>query len=274
MHCLIKKRKDGTLDYKNIILQKKEGIATVILNRPQKMNALNEQLLDELIKVVDRITQEDDIKVVVLTGSGKAFCAGGDVNELSLFGMSDQGEIRNFLRSANKIPLGLRNMAIPVIGAVNGAAMGAGFSLALACDIIIASEDAKFGQAFVNVGYHPDTGSSYFLPRLIGTAKACELIFTGRTIDAREAERIGIVSQIVPNDALMAEARGLALRIANGPSVAIGLAKSSIYQGLQLSLEQALEYETEAASLSLLTEDESEGIRAFREKRKPRFKGR
>ena len=261
------------MTYETLILQKEEGIATVTLNRPQKMNALSEQLIDELLKAINEISRDDTVKVVVLTGSGRAFCAGGDL-DLPLFSMTNPAEMMGFLRATNEIPLGLINLTKPVIAAINGAAMGAGCSIAMACDIIIASEEATFGQAFVNVGYHPDTGSSYFLPRLVGVAKACELIFTGRTIEAGEAERIGLVNQVVPPDALLSTVKELALKIAKGPSVAIGLAKGCIYQGLQMSREQALDYEAEAASLCILTDDLKEGVKAFKEKRKPAFEGK
>ncbi len=262
------------MGYETLVLDQENGIATVTLNRPQKMNALNEQLVSELVQVTEEISQDDAVKAVILTGAGRAFCAGGDVSGLPLFYMTDADEIRAFLKKLNRIPLNLRNMAKPVIAAVNGAAVGAGCSLVMACDIIIASETAIFGQAFVNVGYHPDSGSSYFLPRLVGVAKACELILTGKTIDAGEAERIGLVNQVVPSEALMATAKELALKIATGPTVAIGLAKRCIYEGLQMSLEQALDYELEGATSSILTEDETEGVNAFKEKRKPVFKGR
>ena len=180
---------------------------------------------------------------------------------------------------ANSVPasestLSLRNITKPVIAAVNGVAAGAGCSLMMACDIIIASDKARFGQAFVNVGYHPDLGSSYLLPRLVGVHKACELIFTGKMIDAKEMERIGLVNQVVPADALMPTAKEFATNLANGPSLSIGLAKRSIYQGLQMTLEQGIECEVEAASLTLLSEDSKEGVRAFKEKRKPIYKGK
>ncbi|MDY6910848.1 MAG: enoyl-CoA hydratase [Chloroflexota bacterium] len=259
--------------YETLVLEKDDnGIATITLDRPSKMNSLTEQLIDELVMAINEVSQDSSVKVVILTGSGRAFCAGGDL-DLPLFSMTNPTDMIQFLGRTNQIPLGLRNMAKPVIAAMNGATMGAGCSIAMACDIIIASENATFGQAFVNVGYHPDTGSSYFLPRLVGISKACELIFTGRAIDAIEAKEMGLVSQVVPADALMDTARELATKIANGPSVAIGLAKTCIYDGLHANLDQALDREAQAASLSLMTEDQKEGVKAFKEKRKPQFKG-
>jgi len=260
--------------YDAIILEVAEKVATITLNRPDKMNAMDEQLRDDLIDAIDKVAQDDTVGAVIITGAGRAFCAGGDLS-LPIFNMTGQpGKIKQSLQEANRIPLSLRNMSKPVIAAVNGAAVGFGHSLALACDIIISSEEAKYGQVWTTVGYHPDTGSSYFLPRLIGTAKACELIFTGKVVDAREAEKIGMVNMVVPAESLMETAGKLANKLAHGPSVAIGLAKSSIYNGLNMTMEQALNYELEAAILTLHTEDQKEGINAFKEKRKPEFKGK
>ena len=262
------------MNYETIILQKEEGVATITLNRPDKLNAWNAQLLAEVIRAVDEIGQDVTVRAVILTGAGRAFCAGGDLT-LPIFDMMGYSlEMKNFFHKVNMIPLGLRNLRKPIIAAVNGTAVGAGCAMAMACDIIIASEVATFGMAFVNVGYHPDAGASYFLPRLVGINKACELIFTGKTINAAEAERIGLVNQVVPADALLSTAKELAVRLANGPSIAISLAKSCIYNGMQMTLEQALENEAQAASLILQTEDQKEGTNAFKEKRKPVYKGR
>ncbi len=262
------------MNYEVLILQKEAGVATISLNRPDKRNALNEKLGVELTAAIAEVSEDEAVKAVVITGAGPGFCAGGDLT-LPLFGVTgDIIKMRKFLEKTNLIPLGLRNMRKPVIAAVNGAAVGFGASLAMACDIIIASEAAKFGQVWFNIGYHPDTGSSYFLPRLVGVAKACELIFTGKVIDAKEAERIGMVNQVVPADALLKTAKELAAKLAAGPAVAMGLAKSCIYHGAEMTLEQALDYETEAALLTLHTADQKEGVKAFMEKRPPKFQGK
>ncbi len=262
------------MSYENLILQKEDGVATITLNRPDKLNAWNVPLIDEIIKLVGEIEQDNTIRSVILTGAGRAFSAGGDLS-LSLFDMTGYSlEMKTFFHKVNMIPLSLRNLRKPIIAAVNGPAMGAGCAMAMACDITIASETATFSMAFVNVGYHPDAGASYFLPRLVGVNKACELIFTGKTIDAGEAERIGLVNRVVPADVLLATAKELAVSLANGPSMALALAKTCIYNGLQVTLEQALENESQAACLILQTEDQKEGTKAFREKRKPRYKGR
>lgn len=262
------------MDYETIILQKENGVATVTLNRPEKLNALNEQLILDFIKAFSDISEDRTVRSVIVTGAGRAFCAGGDLS-LPLFDTTGfPTEMRDLFRKICAVPLSVRNLKKPVISAVNGPAMGAGCAIAIAADIIIASEAAVFAQSFVNVGYHPDAGATYLLPRLVGPAKACELIFTGKTIDAREAERIGLVNQVVLPDKLMPTARELALTLASGPSVAIGLAKSCIYNGLHMTLEQALDYEAEAACLTLQTEDQKEGTRAFREKRKAQYRGK
>ena len=262
------------MSYETIILQKEDGVATITLNRPDKLNSWNVELIDEVIKVANELNHDDTVRAVILTGAGRAFCAGGDLS-LPIFDMRGYSlEMKNFFHKVNMIPLSLRNLTKPIIAAVNGPAVGAGCAMAMVCDIIIASEAATFGMAFVNVGYHPDAGASYLLPRLVGVNRACELIFTGRTIDAAEAERIGLVNKVVPADALMAAAKEMAVKVADGPSVAISLAKSCIYNGLQMTLEQALESEVHAASLILQTEDQKEGTNAFREKRKPKYKGR
>ena len=262
------------MDYETIILQKEDGVATIILNRPDKLNAWSEQLMNEFIKAVDDISQDNTVRSVILTGTGRAFCAGGDL-ALPVFEIKGYSvEVRNFFQQVNRMTLCLRNLNKPVIAAVNGPAMGARCSLIMACDIIIASETAIFSLAFVNIGYHPDAGATYLLPRLVGVSRACELIFTGKTIDAAEAERIGLVNQVVAPDALLSTVKELALRIASGPPVAISLAKGCIYQGLHMTFEQALSHEAEAACLTLQTEDQKEGIQAFKEKRKPVYKGK
>lgn len=262
------------MDYQTIILQKEAGVATITLNRPDKRNALSEQMKEEVPDAIKDISKDDSVRAVILTGAGPAFCAGGDLNSplFSMVGQPDQ--MRKFLDGANRIPLGFRRLLKPVIGAINGAAVGFGCSLAMSCDIIIASETARFGQVWLNVGYHPDTGSSFFLPRLIGIGRACELIFTGRIIDAREAEKIGLVNQVVAPDKLMDTTRALAQKLAKGPTVAMGLAKNCLYRCAEMPFEQALDYEMESAILTLQTEDQKEGARAFLEKREPKFKGK
>jgi enoyl-CoA hydratase/carnithine racemase len=262
--------------YKCLLYEVQDGIATLTLNRPDRLNALGDTLREELYDALVSTSADPEVRVMILTGAGKGFCAGGDVKAM------DEARERGTPRPlAEKIApardqtlLAMREARQPIIAAVNGAAAGAGMNLALGCDLRIASSAARFAQAFVKRGLHPDWGGTYFLPRLVGMAKACELIFTGDIIDAAEALRLGIVSQVVAPEALMATAYALARRIAAGPPVAIRLAKRSLYHNADVDLRSALEVETFAQNICLDTEDAREGIRAFVEKRAPVFRGR
>lgn len=259
--------------YETITLEKQDGVAIVTLNRPEKLNAICPELIADLLDVIEEIGKDKDVRAVLLTGTGRAFCAGGDVSAL-LSSTDNPIELMESSQQGAQIIAGMRNMPKPWIAAVNGPAIGAGCNLALGCDIIIAAQDASFSQAFINLGLHPDTGGVYLLTRLVGTARACELIFTGKMVDATEAERIGLVNQVVAGDQLETTARQMALRLAKGPSKAIGMAKATIYQGMTMDMASVLEAEVRAASLSIATEDAKEGIKAILEKRKPEFKGK
>lgn len=261
------------MGYKDIILEKEDGIAIIKLNRPEKSNALNPEMADELVEAIKEVAQDEGVKVVVLTGAGRAFCGGGDVDS-SMFSITDPREAKETVEQFGKVTLGLSNLAKPSIASVNGVAAGGGCGYILACDIIIAAENAKFVIPYVNVALHPDCGCTYLLPRAVGVAKACELIFTGDLIDAKEAERIGLVNKVVPADQLGTVTRELAQKIAKGPPIALSLAKASIYNGLAMDLASVLELETRAAAITLLTEDCREGAKAFMEKRPPQFKGK
>ena len=261
------------MEYKDITLKKEEGIATITLNRPEKLNAATDRMLGELFDAIKEVGEDDSIRVLVLTGAGRGFCAGIDLDH-PMFSMTTSTEGRKAVEPFGRVAYSLRNLPKPVIASVNGIAAGGGCGWALACDIIIASENARFTQAFVNVGLHPDCGCIYFVPRLVGVAKACELIFTGDIIDAEEAERIGLVNKVVPADQLEAATRKLASRIAEGPPIALGMAKASIYQGLGMDLASVLEMEARALSICLLTQDCKEGRKAIKEKRAPQFVGK
>jgi len=261
------------MDYQTIKVIKEEGVATILLNRPEKMNALNMEAIKELLRATEEVGADETVRVVVLTGAGCAFCAGGDLTS-KMYDVINPAEVRKIIIEFGKVPLNLRNMPKPVIAAVNGPAVGVGLGFALAADIIIASEEARFGHVYANIGLMSDGGSIYFLPRLIGVAKACELMFTGKVIDAKEAEKIGLVNQVVPADRLEIVVKELALRLANGPAMAIALQKISLYQGLTMDLPTAIEWEARAMSLCMLSEDMKEGVKAYREKRAPVFKGR
>jgi 2-(1,2-epoxy-1,2-dihydrophenyl)acetyl-CoA isomerase len=263
------------MSYQCLLYDVQDRIATLTLNRPERLNALGDTLREDLHDAVTKSASDPDVGVLVITGAGRGFCSGGDVKSMNEREQSGQaapvGERLSPVR--DRVVLALRDCPKPVIAAVNGAAAGAGMSLALACDIRIASSDARFSQAFVKRGITPDWGGSWFLPRVVGTAKACELIFTGDTIDAAEALQLGIVSRVVAPEALMAETRKLAKKIADGPPVAIALAKRAVYHNQDVDLRAGLEFETFAQGLCRETEDSKEGVRAFMEKRAPVFRG-
>ena len=262
------------MQYTTLLVEKKEKIGTITFNRPDKLNAFSEQAFSEFIEALYDVERDSEISVVVITGAGRAFSAGLDLDEARQ-GPGESGlQVVPVQGSVAWIPHIMRNMTKPIIATINGHAVGAGFTIALACDIRIASEEAQLGAPFVNVGLVPELGSTYYLPRLIGIARACELVFTGKIIDANEAEKIGLVNQVVPADQLAAVTKEMALGLAKGPSAAIGLAKMSIYQGLGMDMSTAIEWEARAHSISMLTEDMKEGIKAFKEKREPQFKGK
>jgi 2-(1,2-epoxy-1,2-dihydrophenyl)acetyl-CoA isomerase len=264
------------MTYACLLYEVKDGIATLTLNRPHRLNALGDSLRDDLLDAVTRASADPDVRVMVVTGAGKGFCAGGDVKAMNE--AKEERRERPLLEkiapSRDRTLLAMRDAPQPIIAAVNGAAAGAGMNLALGCDIRIASTAARFAQAFVRRGLHPDWGGTYFLPRVVGMAKACELIFTGDVIEAEEALRLGLVSQVVAPEELMPTAQALARRIAAGPPVAIRLAKRALYHSANSDLRAALEFETFAQNVCSETEDAREGIRAFVEKRPPVFRGR
>lgn len=259
--------------YETITVKKEGGVATVTLNRPDAMNTVTEQLIKELVAVTEDLGKDNSVKVVVITHTGRAFSAGADLNA-PIFDITNPIEMWKVVVEVGKIPLNLRNMPKPVIAAVNGVAVGAGLGIVLAADIIIASDKSRFGHAYRNIGLMSDAGSIYLLPRLIGVSRACELIFTGKIIDAAEAERIGLVNHVVPADQLEAEVNKLASRLAKGPTATIAMAKASLYQCMGMDLPTALEWEARAHTLTMLAEDMQAGIKAFKEKKEPEFKGK
>jgi enoyl-CoA hydratase/carnithine racemase len=264
------------MTYECLLYEVKDGIATLTLNRPERLNALGGTLRQDLHDAVTRAGADPEVRVMVVTGAGKGFCSGGDVKAMgeAKAAQRERPLLEKIAPGRDRTLLAMREAPQPIIAAVNGAAAGAGMNLALGCDLRIASTSAKFTQAFVKRGLHPDWGGTYFLPRVVGMAKACEMIFTGEVIDAAEALRLGIVSQVVAPEELLPTAYDLARRIATGPPVAIRLAKRSLYANEDLDLRGALQMETMAQNICFETEDATEGIRAFGEKRAPIFKGR
>lgn len=264
------------MTYKCLLYDVQDRIATLTLNRPERLNALGDTLREDLYDAVTKSAADPGVRVLVITGAGRGFCSGGDVKAMSERDQTGQAPSASERLSPmrDRIILAMRDCPKPVIAAVNGAAAGAGMNLALACDMRIASTAAKFSQAFVKRGLAPDWGGTWFLPRIAGTAKACELIFAGETIDAAEAFRLGIVNAVVAPEELMNEAYKLARKIASGPPVAIHLAKRAIYHNQDVDLRAGLEFETFAQGICKETEDAKEGVRAFVEKRAPVFRGR
>ncbi len=259
-----------------VVLETRDhGIATLVMNRPDRLNALNSELAAGLNEAITRLAQDESIRVVVLTGAGRAFCAGGDLTDIRRGRDSgDMKQLEPLLRSGMQLVLNMRTMRQPVIAAVNGAAAGAGMNIALAADIRIAAEEATFGQNFAKVGLFPDYGGTHFLPQLAGPSKAAEMFYTGEMIDAKSALRFGLVSRVVPAAQLEAEVRTLAQKIAQGPAIAISAVKKTLFGSERQALEDALEREVQQQLKCFPSEDCAEGLRAFFEKRPPKFEGR
>jgi 2-(1,2-epoxy-1,2-dihydrophenyl)acetyl-CoA isomerase len=263
------------MSWEHVLLDKKDYIATITLNRPEKLNAFGGRMRQEIEEVVSDVCADQDVRVIVITGAGKAFCVGGDVTEFVSGETKALTETSPSERPAmSKIVLALNQVEKPVIAAINGVAAGGGVNLALACDIRIASEKARFAQVFTRRGVHPDWGGIYFLPRLVGYAKAAELIFSGEVIDAQEAYKLGMVNKLVPHDQLLEEVHKMAERMAKNAPIPIAFAKRGLQNFNQWNLAQALDYESYVLSVTMKTEDIKEGFTAFLQKREPNFKGR
>jgi 2-(1,2-epoxy-1,2-dihydrophenyl)acetyl-CoA isomerase len=248
-----------------------DSVATLTLDRPDALNSLTVPLKQELLAAFRRIDRDREVRAIVLTGAGRAFCAGQDLRERLEPGAVPLAiEIRE---RYNPLVLAMRTIEKPIIGAINGVAAGAGASLAFACDIRIAAEGASFLLAFGRVGLVPDSGATWFLPRLVGPAKAAEIAFTGESLSAADAERYGLVAKVVPAGSLVSEAQALAGRLAAGAPRAIALTKRALARSWDATLEETLEYEAYLQGIAGATDDHREGLAAFVEKRPPRFTG-
>lgn len=257
--------------YETILYEVSNGVALVTLNRPEAMNSLNDQCYREMQDVLREIAADEAVGAVILTGAGRAFCAGADVKAMN----PDTPILARRKRHKwilSDILQPLVNLEKPVIAAVNGDAVGAGFSIALAADIIIASEAARFSQIFIRLGLVPDLGGLHLLTRVVGLNKAKELCFTARKIDAQEARELGIANRVVPADQLLPDARKLAAEIAAGPATALAMTKTLLNKSSNTTLEQMLEYESYAQTLAYSTAEYKEAVTAFREKRAPKFR--
>jgi len=254
-----------------IHIEIQDRIATVTVNRPEVRNALNTQVILELTAAFEQLATRSDVGAIILTGAGdKAFVAGADIKEM--VGKSGL-EMQAFSEMGRRLGDAMERCPKPILAAINGYALGGGCELAMACDLRLASENAKIGQAEINIGIIPGYGGSQRLPRLVGSGWAAQMIFTGEPVDAATAERIGLVNKVVPADRLLEEARGIARKILEKSPVAVSLAKSCLRASQEMPLPQGLSYETAAFGVAGATQDKIEGMTAFLEKRKPVWKG-
>jgi enoyl-CoA hydratase len=259
------------MSYKTIIYEETDGIGLITINRPKSLNALNTEVLDELIPLLENIDRNEDIRVLIFTGAGeKAFVAGADIQELAKL-TPLQGKA--FAEKGHQALFQIQSLSIPVIAAVNGFALGGGLELSLACDFIYASENAKFGQPEINLGIIPGFGGTQRLPRIVGKNTAKEMILTGRTISAEESRELGFVSRVLPAEELLAEVQKTARTMAAKGRVSLNAAKQAINRGMDVDLATGCTIEIDAFALCLSSEDAKEGTSAFLEKRKPEFKG-
>lgn len=262
-------------NYASILYSREASVATVTLNRPDRLNTFTPTMTKEIVDAFKIAEKDPEVRCIILTGAGKAFCAGEDLTNLKAIYESDQNPSLGEELRARHNPMILKIYSVdkPVIAAINGAAAGAGLSLALACDLRIASEKASFHEAFVRVGLAPDSGFSYFLPRIIGMTRAKEFAYFGEGIDANEAERLGIVNRVVPPEELMNVTHEWASKLSQGATKAIGLTKRAFGRSFVADLPEALEYEAYLQEMASRTSDHREGVKAFYEKRQPSFKG-
>jgi 2-(1,2-epoxy-1,2-dihydrophenyl)acetyl-CoA isomerase len=268
------------MPYNTIIVDIDAHVATLTFNRPEKLNALNPEICQETSSAIKTLDENEDVKALIMTGAGRAFCSGADLTGANSASASTQPNITRTVRTGPFALMGhvinqLSLFSKPVIAAVNGPAVGAGMSYALAADIRIASEGATFSCIFVKRGLVPDMGLSFYLPRLVGISRAVEMMMTGDMIDAAQAERIGLVNRVVTKEQLMPAAMELAQRLANGPSLAIEMSKRMAYAGLNADsplIQMEMEYQMYRVAAE--SEDFKEGVAAFREKREPRFTGK
>ena len=258
----------------HILVSEAEGIVTITLNRPEKLNAFIGHMRRDLAEALEHAGSDRSVRVVIVTGAGRAFCAGGDVSFMAeLMDRRDVEEFARILGAGRRVVTAIRQMTKPVIASINGPASGAGCNLAFACDLRIASNNATFSQSFAKVGLHPDWGGTYFLPRLVTPNKACEMFFLGESIDAAEAARLGIVNRVVTPEELQEATLRLAERLRAAPPIALAAAKHAVYISEAADLEEMLRYETEAQLRCFESGDGREGVRAFLEKREPKFTG-
>ncbi len=258
----------------DLLYEVKDKIATITLNRPDKLNAFTGPMIEAWATALAEAQADDGVNVIVVTGAGRAFCAGGDVGRMKE-GKPTPLENKNQLwENIHRVPKTLEAVDKPVIAMVNGLAVGAGMGMCVMCDVRVASDEARFSTGYVRVGLVPGDGDTYFLPRLVGAAKALELLWTADFIDAPEALRLGIVNRVVPHGDLLQQTRAFAEQIASGPQVPIRMIKRLVYQSLRLDLRTHLDLVSSHMAIVRETADHAEGVAAFKEKRTPKFQGR
>lgn len=257
-----------------VLFERDGGVVTLTLNRPEIRNAMDPALTDAFSDAIERIEVDPTVRAVVITGAGRAFCAGGDLSWIEPGPGADVVAIRAKMRAFYPRFLKVRDLDVPVIAAINGAAVGAGLCLAMACDIRIAAVDATLSAPFTRLGMHPGMAATYLLTRLVGTARAAELLFTSRAVSAEGAERIGLVNRVVAADQVVPVAMEIAREIEATAPIPTGMTKRAIYLAERADMDTMLEYEGLAQPMSMGTADLLEGLSAFREKRAPRFEGR
>jgi enoyl-CoA hydratase len=266
------KKERNKMEFKYILYEKTEAIATITLNRPEALNALSKEVITEILQALEDIEKDENTRVVILTGAGdKAFSAGADIKTMQ--GMNAL-KARELSTMGGKLCYALENLEKPIIAAINGYALGGGLEIAMACDIRIATENARMGQTEINIGLIPGWGGTQRLTRLIGKTKAKELVFTGKMIDAKTAEQLGLINMAVPADKFKETVRQFATELAQKAPVAIKVIKALINKGEDASLDSALALEREGIGIVGSTEDLQEGVKAFTEKRKPAFQGK
>jgi enoyl-CoA hydratase/carnithine racemase len=264
------------MNYETITVKKKDHVATITLNRPEKMNAVTPHMVDELVVALREAVDDHDVMVVVLTGAGRAFCSGLDHSGFA-GGGGEQGspsQIAEGVRRVQRITLGLQKMGKPTIAMVNGATLGIGCDFAFACDMRVGSDNAYFRSGFIRVGAIPGAGGTWLYTRLMGLGRGLEFLFTGDALSAEAAERIGVLNKLVRADELEMETLKLAQKIAKGPPIAMRLTKMQAYKALEVGLEAALEMAATGQAVAMSTEDHREAATALREKREAEFKGR
>ncbi len=262
-----------TMKEPHLLYETEEHVAKIIINRPEAKNAFSPEMISLWREALERAQADQSIRVIVVTGKGDTFCSGGDIRDMAE-GKLRSWDMKNFLwEGVHRIVLALEDTDKPVIAAINGVAMGAGLDMAIMCDLRVCSDKAKMAESYIMMGVAPGDGGAYFLPRLVGIARALELLLTGRVISAKEALDIGLVNRVVPHEKLMEETMSLAKEIAGKPPLALRMIKRAVYQAQRSDLLSHLDYISSQLALLSETKDHQEAARAFLEKRKPHFKG-